>query len=276
MAGRHGGKFGVVNGRSAIQNWSINHTSFPAVTKPSNLRNGTMRRKGVQDWNGSFTQVHGKPDLFPGESFTFQGYTSSDTDVYDTNGEVYSGTAFIDSMNMVWSWANGTPAILTTFNFSGSGALTSSNTKYTDTSTEMTPSICDLKIEQADVDVFSAIANVTNITWNVTAENVGRANSSTSCWVERKAGNIDWTLAVTEEETDQLLAIGDNFQLKLYVNATEFWLLKWGHLESYTDLTVDVESGDIISKVINFSMEGHDGTTGVGTIKDPDDTAQWP
>lgn len=279
MAGRHSGKFGIVDGHSLIQNWNLEHITSPATSNPSNVPGGTMRTAGISDWSGSFQQNHGDPTVFPGDSLSFLGYTAPDSGVYDSVGTRFSGTAIVDSFNMVWSWDSGSLSIVNTVSFSGNdtGGLvqTTSAGAITDVSADLTPTICDLKIEQGESESESPIANVTNITFNLTSANVGSANSSTSCWVTRKAGNLDWTLAVTEEETDQLLTIGNLFRLKPYVTASKFWVLSWGRLESYSGLSVDRSSGEIISKTMNFAMTGHDGSD-VGVITKPTGGNLWP
>ena len=103
------GKFGVVNGYSHIKNWSVDHNSSPEVHKTSATEFGQFVRPGVVDWSGSFDGAGEGPPvaLWPGKTFTFTGYTAPNSNVYGQAGQVYSGSAIVDSLTLTWDWTPG-------------------------------------------------------------------------------------------------------------------------------------------------------------------------
>jgi len=276
-----GGQFAAVNGHVGVRQWSIDEITEPARYRASHFRNGTQRVAGIKDFTGSFTQElpHPASTVMPGELFQFQGYTGPGTSVYGANGRVYdSGAsgAIVDQVTITWSWSPGEPSIQTVVNFSNAsstGLTDSSTTAIADAGTEILPTICDLQIKTG-TGVGTVWTNWTQAVLTISANNPSTVNASTSCWRIRKPGPIDWTLSVTEDDDEQKLTIGTDYRILLYTSATEYWELLWGHLEGYTGLNVDIDSGAIISKTANFGMVSHNGTT-LGSITLPGAGAAW-
>ena len=271
--GLHSGKFGVVNGVDTVRNWSVNDQQTSNRFVASNTRGGSGRRRGVRSWAGSFGGFGGQPAVLPGEFFTFEGFTAPDNDASGT-GEVWSGTAYVDSMSMVWNWASGS-LLEWTINFSGHLALSHASGSLDDVTIPDPEEVCGTRITYPTTEW----QNLAQATFNLQCPSVQYVNSSSVvsgvCWTGRKKGIFDWTLAVVEQDDDRdpALEIGTDHKLKLWIDNTLFWKLHWGHVESYTGLTVDRQGGGIIQRTVNLAMNGLNGE--VGEITAPDGTVLW-
>lgn len=279
--GVHSGKFGVVNGQGNVVNWQVTDTADTQKFIASNTRGGTMRRPGIQSWSGSFEQQTGSPVLFPGQFFAFAGYVAPDNDTLNGTGEVYSGQAIVDELEMEWDWAGG-GLIKTTLNFSGHLVLTpmSGQAALVDNSVIDAPSVLTAGSPLVGVNGAALVAwpNLTQATLTLSAENQSYVNSSTGGWTGRKAGNIDWSLQATEQEVLRtLFQKFDQLELELFVDAVNYWHLKWGQVKDFTNIRVDRE-GAIIARTVNVEMQGFDKTSGTaGLITAPGAGANfWP
>lgn len=266
----HSGKHGSCNGLSTLRNWQVSDVSAPQKAIASNTKNGVARRRGIRSWTGSAGFYGATPPVMPGEFFDFGGYTSPDDDV-SGDGVIYEGEALVDSVTITWNWGNG-EIISSNMSFSGHLELTSDSGEFLDASTPDLPEICGTKI----LTPTTEWENVVQATLTITAANQPYVNSSTGCWTGRKAGPIDCTLAVVEQNVERdFLSIYDDVELKLFTTATLFWHLKWMHLKEFTGINVDRESGAILSRTANFEKNGFvSGSTGF--IKKPDTTTFWP
>lgn len=280
--GVHSGKFGVINGRTAIKNWTLNDVLESQKYIASNTRSGVGRESGIRDWSGSFVQYGHSPVTAPGSDFAFLGFTAPDDDEETGGtGETYAGTAIVDSIVLNWNWEASELLTITT-NFSGNGVLTTSTgSQLSDVIIAVPDPTCGTKIQWLNGTVMTEWANLTNAVLTITADNKPYVNSSSflsqECWRLRQRGNLDFTLAITEQSTTRanLPDIGDNVELNLYVDATLFWDLKWAKLHDFSNINVDVESGDIISRQANFSQNAIVNTT-IGHIIDPNLSTLWP
>jgi hypothetical protein len=275
----HSGKWGLVDGQSTIRNWTFVETSAPRTAVTSNTQHGTARKRGVKDWSGSFSQYGDAPAVMPGETFAFKGYTAPTDDVSGA-GITWEGTAIVDQIVITWNWE--TAEIITIdVTFSGHGAVTQTSNTLTDATVPDLPETCGTKIEfdvAITVPVWTEWTELVSATLTITANNQTVINSSTANWTERKAGPIDWTLAVVQDDVDrasQAFDLDDEVvQFRLYTNATEFWLLQFGMIREFTGITVDTETGAIIRQTVNIDMNAHDGTS-IGNITLPGAGAAW-
>lgn len=275
------GKFGVVNGENTIRNWSVNQTSTPQKYVASNTRGGSGRKHGVQDFNGQFGGYGGSPVVLPGELFSFSGYTAPDNGTEGGTGELWTGPAIVDSVAITWGWS-AAEIISYVANFSGDGPLTNATGVHSDGSDPSVPQSCGF----APMIEGTALEDVVSAVLTITAENQSYANSSTifdvdgnqECWTRRKRGNIDFTLSITQQNHEGLGAIDvtNDVIVKLPVTdaLTGGWELKWCHSEAMSSLNVDRESGAIIGRTLNFSMNGFNPA--IGFIKKPGGTDFWP
>lgn len=275
----HGGKFGIVNGISSVRQWTIQDQISLLKAVNSATKGASARRKGIRSWNGSYNAYGGLPSVMPGESFTFAGYTAPNDDVLASDGVKYSGTAFVDSVAITWNFQTGDILSHVT-NFTGHLALTvASAAVITDATSPDLQETCGLKIQYDPLSgTFVDWGNVTQVTLTISAANQKYVNSSTNlsgiCWTGVKAGVLDWTLSVGEQENIRtLFALGDNLKLKLFTTASLFWELWYGMVKEATGITVDIESGAILARTTNLEMNGYGPA--VGKIVKPGASAFW-
>ena len=111
-----------------------------------------------------------------------------------------------------------------------------------------------------------------------TSVNSGTSAGDGSCLTARLPGAaIDWTLAITTEDGNEVtaLASGTIHNFRAFIDATNFWDLKWGILAARTGLSVDRETGNIIGQTHNAEMKGFN--SGAGNITLPGaGSAWWP
>lgn len=276
MGNPHSGKFGAISGVSGIRNWNISDENTTPTLKASNLGGGTGRSSGIKKWSGSFSAYGIVPIVMPSETYSFIGFTAPDTDVGGTNGLRYTGTIMVDSVTITWNWKTG-QVIDHTVNFTGSGLLAFSvAAAITDETAIAAYPVCGTKLMQSvDDETYAEVTDLVQATFTITAANQDSINSSTACAVVRKAGNIDWTLAVQQEKTlRDITLINTDYFLRLYVDATDYWQLSGARCLSFTGIKVDVESNAIIDRTINFGMQAQmDGALGV--IIKPGEVSEW-
>jgi hypothetical protein len=270
------GKFGVVNGLSHVRNWSVDHSSTSERFKSSATEFGQFVNDGVKDWSGSFEGFGEGPPvtIWPGLTFTFEGYTAPTTGVYGNDGKVYTGTAIVDSLTLNWDWSAGASHTWSVAFSAASGGLVESDGIFDDTAVTIPDKMCNLAIKTgtgAGVD----LPNVMSAALVFTANNQEFVNSTTACATHRTPGGFDWTLTVTQQDEKEYFSIDADLRFKIYTDATSFWLLEWAHLESITGLNVDRESEAILQRTYNFIMNGSDGAA-LGQVAHPDATVMWP
>lgn len=284
--GVHSGKFGVIDGVSTMRNWQIADVMTAKRFYASNTQGGAGRRKGIREWTGSFAQYGAEPLYLPGETFDFAGYTAPDNDTLAGVGTVYEGTVMVDNIAITWDWRNGELLSMVT-NFSGDGVLTitDADTALSDATFPDPPEVAGTKVQMGTNPTYNDVPNLATAVLTLTAENQSYVNSSCydagsgHVWTKRKMGNVDWTLALTIDETVRtgtgIPLINGSEEWKLFINATEFWHLKWGRVENWTGINVDIESAAIIGGTVNIGMDGHDGSS-AGSIILPDLSTMWP
>lgn len=273
--GAHSGKFATVGSMSTTKGWSVSETSSPAKFVTSNLSGGSGRTKGIFDWTGSVNGLGGDVPHMPGESFTFTGFLAPDNDV-SGNGSSISGTALVESIVIDWDFAAAEP-LAWTLNFGGHLAATWSTATVTDTTDVNAVTPCGLLVKNGT----DTLTDVTTVSMTISNELQTFVNSSTyaagTCWTGRKAGNIDWTVAITQQASNRGVAnapdMGTNNILSLYTTATEYWYLKWGHVENYSGIAADTDSGAIVERTINYSMNGWNAAQ--GSIQRPGAGSAW-
>lgn len=285
--GLHSGKFGVVNGASTVRNWSITDSESLQAYVASNTLFGTGRRRGVQEWSGSYSFYGHTPPVMPGDLFSFLGYTAPNDDVSGT-GMRYSGQAMCENVNVNWSWQDG--AIINgDVNFQGHLGLTSEDgAEITDETVPVVPLIALGKIEYSkdDGSTWTEWTNLLSASLTLSCSVQAYVNSSTvvssALTTGRKSGPFDWTLAVTEQDVRRdHLSKGESIVLRLWVDTSQYWELMWGKVGEFTGLTVDRESGAIMQQTVNISMDGFDPdestyANSYGHVLKPDGTEWWP
>lgn len=289
--GLHSGKWAVINGVGTVRSWSINETQAPARGLASNTKFAPIRKKGVFSWNGSYNAYGAIPACMPGVLFGFTGYGAPNDDVSGA-GQLYTGNAMVSGVTLTWNWGNG-EFLGHTVNFAGDLALTkSSGSQPTDVSTPSMPGmeLCKIQTGTPPDAGYADLPNVVTATLNISCSLQAAVNSSTivgsgslaKIWTAQKAGPVDWSLSISQQDNERVgtipFDIGDNRALKLFVNDSQFWHLKWGHCRGFEGLTADRESGALLARTINFDMTAIDpgAPSTLGTVTDPSGSIWWP
>lgn len=279
MSGRYGAaSFGSV--LSTIRDWRVGISSDLKTFIASNTHGGTGRRAGIFDWQGSFNQYGGMPVALPGDSGTFIGYPGPGDGIIGSNGPCATGPAVISQLQTTWNWMTN-EIIQTAYTMMGDGPLTNSVDVVTDASTPVTTK-SSAAAAWAFTPVGGSLANycIQQAVLTLMISQKEFANSCTGGWKGRKAGPCDWNLALTMDEADMTKLVGwvpgAFIAIKAYINATQFWDLKWGIIQDFVDYSVNIETGDIVSYTVNIAMATDDGNVTAGHIIAPDTTTYWP
>lgn len=286
--GLHSGKWAYVNGISTNRGWQVNEQQTPARGLASNTGFAPVRKKGVRSWNGSYTAYGATPSVMPGDLFGFTAYGAPDDDV-SGNGQRYVGNAMCTGVSITWNYGSG-EFLGHSVNFNGHLALTKdANTIAADASAPDMPPVALTKIQTGDVNgtTYVDLSNVVTVTLNISCQVQSFVNSSTIVsgvlWTGQKAGPVDWTLSVSQQDNLRVGApfdIGDNVSIKLFVDATLYWLLQWGHVRDFTGIDANRETGAIIARTINIDQTAIDPGVGggntLGVVKKPSGVNWWP
>lgn len=273
--GIHSGKFGAINGRSTVRNWNITDTMNAQTVRASNTRGGTGRRNGIESWSGQFSSFGATPVLMPGSLSAFAGYTAPDDDIEGGTGLAYTGDIMVNSLVVNWDWRGGS-LLNHQHSFDGHLALATEQAVYADASAPDLPEICATKIQiSSDGIIWTDLDNVATATLTITNAIQSYVNSSTGCWTGRKAGPIDYTLAIVlDDNARDVMVKKNNYQVRLYTTDTLFWSLKWVKVTEYSNITVDADTGAIIGATVNCAMNGHVAGV-IGSIRLPGAVADW-
>jgi len=286
------GKFGIINGASGVRNWRLSVESNPPMYRASNTKIGTGRLNGQVNWNGSFEHYGLSPLVLPGQEFSFAGYTAPSNDTKGGTGSLYSGIARVSEVSLNWNWRDNEPPS-TSVAFQAAGILAENLTGAdpTDVSIPEPSSICGLKIQYNHASVGPSAVytwpNIARATLRFSADNPIFSNSSTIsggfCYVDSVQGPLDFDLTIVEDNQSMhdvrgagtAFNPGDDLRLLLYVDAATFWLLEWAKIDSFSDLTVEIDTGRVIEQTVNLKMNGfYNGVE--GQIVHPNTSILWP
>jgi len=272
------GKYAAINGFSTTRNWVISETTTPAEFRASNTRSGTGRREGVYDYTGTCEGYAGVPPVMPSEYFDFQGYTAPTTGARGATGKNHSAlNAICEEVTINWNWGN-CELLNWSMRFAAGQPtnITSTTAALTDDSIPNPPIVCGTKVTLTASD--TEWPNIVTASLTITANNPTFVNSSTQCFTGRRPGIIDWTAAITEQAVDTFATlasgaclgtyVGSDNILKLWVDGSTYWDLRWAHLVSISDLRADNDTGAIIEQTNNFAMNGFVGQS-IGRIARP-------
>jgi hypothetical protein len=280
--GVHSGKFALVDDMDTVRNWTINEQQAPARGIASNTAFGPLRRVGVRSWNGTFTRYGGLPLLMPGDLFTFRGYGAPVDDVVGSDGMVYDGQAMVGSVGLAWDW-QGAGLLVETYNFAGHLALSKDDSAapFPDLVLPDPLESCGTKIQYSiGSGAYADFENLTAAQFTLNCALQAYVNSSTANWTGQKAGPIDWTLSLSQQDERRVAGvpdIGDDIRLKLFIDATRFWELLWGHVRDFTGIDANRETGAILARTINVDMTANTASGGaLGSIDMPGATEWWP
>lgn len=274
------GKYGKVQGYSTVKNWSISHSADLQPLIASNTLCYPVRIDGNKDWTGSF-EAYGKEmvaALFPGKLFQFLGGFDADGVASASVYGVDSGASgcIVESVEMKINIANGDP-LMYTVNFAGNNDLTIGLVAVTadTTSPEMWPTVdtggnVRMTWGDATVDVLAVdpttneLPDITEMTLNISCDLKDYVSSDSTGFVKRIAGTYDLTCSVAfyhdefdNSGTPPIPHVNDILAVNLYINATEAWQIGYLKVNELSDLTVDIESGDIIGATLNMEFSAY-------------------
>ena len=277
MAGPLSGKYGAIDAVKDITNWSITETSEPVESVTSATKGGRRRSSGIKDASGSYAGKGGDPIVKPFVKHAFKGYSAPDDEVYGSAGITYEGDVYANSITINFN-PSGNEDINHSVDFAFDQGVVIGSGFYKDDGPPYLSSVCPFKIEYGAAGAEVEIEHISTATLTFTVDILEYVNSSTNCTKGRKPGPLDWSLDITIEDNVRPIPIQADERLKVWINATEFFILEFGHLASYSDFNVDIESGAIISQTMNWMMQAYeqDALTTIGQIIWPDLDVVWP
>lgn len=276
-----GGDGGAVDSANTVGLWQITSSQDLKKIVASNTDGAPKKLAGVGDWSGRWESWDNEPAVLPGVGFTFIGII--DQSVTGGAGKGATGPAICDSFELTINIETG-EVVKHVVNFSSNGALTQDNVTAADATTPDPDSSLDCKIEESEplgTPSYSEITNITTITITITAENVSYSDSSTDGETLRLGGPIDATISYTQnvDAFADFLVVGATHQIKVFVNASEFWEFEFVMVESITDVEVNTETGVPVKGTVNLSFTGFtdiSATPTKGEILKPSGGAIWP
>jgi hypothetical protein len=273
---------GYVNGKKQIRNWTISSRADLQAMLASNTDGAPIQVAGNKDWTGSYGAYGHTPEAKPGDTFKFQGVIEDTT---DKGIESAASGTIVESVEINWDQA--TAAVIAhTVNFAANGALTrgalSGVTKDSDAPTVFISSGC--KVERATPagsPSFNELLNVLNVTLNISRENKPYVTSTTGVQTERAKGNLIATVSIAVLCSDfaDLPEENDMEYVRLYVDDSTYWDIRgirWGEA---SDMSVNVETGDLVGATLNGTFSGFADIASVwtkGYLKDPGSADWWP
>ncbi len=274
----YSGIYSAINGVGNVGEWSLKETVPVETIVNSATRGGTDRRTGIKDVSGSVT-VQGKPPYMPGESFTFVGYTSPTSGVYNTAGMRYSCNVIVTGITVNWDFAEN-KVVNSQLQIAGSGALTAASGAAVVDATNVSKVQSKACLFQYGAGPTELIANRQTATLNMSNAATAYSHAGSGAYKLREAGTLDWTLAIVTAQDTVPIAVDtvlDN--LRLYVSATEYFEFGKALVLESTDIKVKPGTSEIITQTVNIGMLASDPTTGaLSFIKKPGVTASnwWP
>jgi len=268
-----------------VRNWVYNITANPELRVYSGTRFGTQRISGFVDSTGTFSGFGANPPLFAGDSFTFIGYTAPTSGVPCSPGCAFSVPAFVDSLNINWNFTQENRGVNWTINFSSDGDETDLPTfdDPCDDAVYCDDNVCDLVIEMRDCnDALVEFCNIISISLTFNANTLVYSNNSTSCRNKRQPGVLDWTMEMVDNNPCIIPVVNDDYRFDLMATLSPVteWILRWGKMVGVSNLNVNMETGEIITKSNNFAMQAVNccvpATPVRGSIIAPSGATVWP
>ncbi len=292
-----GSRFGLVNtavlnpptpatAMSTVGSWDLTDTKTGDSYVASNTLQGTQRGGGIRIWNGSISGRGNQPPLMPNDERQFTGYTEPANGQEGSDGITYVGPIICQQIVQNWNWqANQMFDWGITYN-GNPGLIIAEGPIVLDESIPPVESACINRIMYASTNIKPAteIPKAVSASLTISAALATEANSSTTfnneCYQKSTPGNIDWTLSINQEDyqrgVDGAPAIGSIIRLDLFVNGSEFWDLRFGRVEDYSNLVVDRSTGATMARTINIAMSAFNGNdAGLIALPGQAPTSPW-
>jgi hypothetical protein len=271
---------------SCIQEWSVTETSSQASSTCSSTQGAMIRSAAKVSWSGSYKARGAIPAILPGAL----GVPAVFVGAMTGSGEAavgVSGTIECSSVTINIPVEAG-EHITHTVNFVGTGQLTH-GTVTCPADTGSTPgqlSAVGLIAEVAPGPAFTEfteIADIRSMSLTLTAETKSANSSTTGIYSVQGAFGIDAsaTIEAYAQDDDGVASFpepGLPYALRLYVNATEFWLLNYVICASRNP-NINIAGREYVGASMSFDWTGFldiSGTPTQGEITDPTPTTLWP
>lgn len=266
---------------------TISVPNFAALLKASvdsSTKRGTIRTAGHKDWSGSYGAYGHTPAVLPGDTGLMEAAVAgASPTAYGFKGNViYTGFTVnwdIDAADIVSH----------TVDYGGTGALTRGvlSTCADDSELQVIdPCVGCLAKTATPGGSFSAIPEVRRMSLSVSrAVQVGFPPDGHP-WPNREVGpwDVKASVGVYAQKGaglgwSALPEPGTALELQLFVNSTEYWLIKYMWLANISDLTINRETGDFVGGTLNFEWSSQTLVSDVvtdGTITTPAEVEIWP
>ena len=262
---------------ATVRNWSITQNDGLQAFTASNTRGGRRRIPGNEDWTGSYNAFGAVPAVFPGSTDVFKGTIEGTVGV--------TGTLFAESVEIVVDIEAGSP-IEHTVNFGAHTALTKGAAIFVDALAVEPDTAVGCKLELALLAAspsFAEVVDCTQMTLGLTPDVLTYTSNTTPGIVKRILGNMDcsFNYRVYTDDYTTLPALGSVYEAKMFVNATEFYHIKYLRVASFSDLGADIEGGAFVGATVNMEFCSiadvpATPTPTLGAIIKPDTTDYWP
>ncbi len=265
-----------------VRTWGINSTADLKEAVCSASKGAKIRVGGNKDWNGNWTGYGAIPDVWPGDTFEFEGA------IVGAAGAAVgaSGDAMAQSILINIDIENG-EIINHVVNFNSHGALTLGTiTVPADTSVPDPATGSGMKVEIATdpFSSFSEISEVRTVALTFNKENQPYRSSGTAGQTKQVEGNLDALLALTcyADSADGWASFPQPntvYAVRVYTTATLFWLIKFMRASELGGMDVDIEGNSIVGCSINLGLNAFtdvSATPTEGIIVDPDSATRWP
>jgi len=290
---------------STIGKWQASQAYGTTSFAASNTKGAHAKRKGIVDWTGSFEQLTGSPSVMPNDVFTFNGFAGPISGVPGTVGPTLTGDAIAESIALAWDWI-GNGLLKTVVNMACVTPLrnVAAGTSIHDVSTvngmPTAGTHIDIKNTSTAAVAFTTLC-AQKATLNILGNPISLVNSCSLgkgtetppiplglAYQTRRAGIVGWNMTITADNSDASytappgtglpFAPGDYIEIKAYIDGSTFWNLKYGFVAGYSNYTVDIETGAIITYDIDIqgSSDSGPGQATDGAVLLPGGSAWWP
>ena len=261
------GQLSQINNVPHVGQWQFNRSANTSKYADSSTGKGTAVTKGNINITGSIAGIGGNPILVPGTEHAFVGISDVAPSALS-----YSGTILITSLQVTVD-RESAAIIEWTAGFGAQGDLTAGATAPVD---ETDFAVHDGASDSAGVAIVGSpdysIPGFKKWVLNLTCpEKVYTLNK----FIHRKPGNLEGTISIDVwNKTVRDVKYDPNTigAVKLYIDATQFWLLNWVRFKETTNLVVDKRTQAIQGYTINGDWTAQDGVgSALGAIVRPDD-----
>lgn len=265
------GILGTVDGVSSIRRWLVKDRNDVVQYASSATRSAIDAMAGNTDWEGLYVCFGHTPAVAPGDTFTFKGTVDGTLGL--------TGTGMVDVVRIDWPVEAGQP-ISYIVGFSPGTAMTALNEAISDTSTALPPTAISCKIQVANDAASPAYADMSGeereMHLTIARDNRPTPTGRTAGLKSRVAGHwrgeVEFTAYAASPAA--LPQKGQTIGLRIYVNASLYWEVRWWEIDEKSD-DVKVEGSENYSCRIHAVFRARGGG-GVGAIVTPAGTTWWP